>query len=100
MVPFVRSTALRSGRPGRAARASAQVGRYFHIKERKSTFTTEMRAGVVTFLTACESRRRLGPMGMERRRRRLPAAAPRTALGRGHRAGTASCLRLAMGGSA
>ncbi|KAI8469129.1 MAG: xanthine/uracil/vitamin C permease-like protein [Monoraphidium minutum] len=29
------------------------VGRYFHLKDRKSRFSTEMRAGVVTFLTAC-----------------------------------------------
>ena len=28
-----------------------QVGKYFRLKERNSTFTTEMRAGTVTFLT-------------------------------------------------
>ncbi len=28
-----------------------QVGKYFQLKERKSTFTTELRAGTVTFLT-------------------------------------------------
>lgn len=28
-----------------------QVGRYFQLNERKSTFSTELRAGVVTFLT-------------------------------------------------
>jgi hypothetical protein len=29
----------------------SQVGRYFKIKERKTSFTTELRAGTVTFLT-------------------------------------------------
>lgn len=29
----------------------SQVGRYFKLKERGSTFTTEMRAGLATFLT-------------------------------------------------
>lgn len=33
--------------------AGSIVGKYFHITERKSAFTTELRAGVVTFLTAC-----------------------------------------------
>jgi hypothetical protein len=28
-----------------------QVGKYFRLKERNSTFTTELRAGTVTFLT-------------------------------------------------
>jgi hypothetical protein len=28
-----------------------QVGRYFKVKERRSTLTTELRSGLVTFLT-------------------------------------------------
>ena len=28
-----------------------QVGRFFHLEERKSCFTQEVRAGTVTFLT-------------------------------------------------
>lgn len=31
-----------------------QFGRYFAVRERGSTFTTELRAGVVTFLTVSE----------------------------------------------
>ena len=31
--------------------AVAQVGTYFLLKERRSKFTTELRAGTVTFLT-------------------------------------------------
>eukprot|EP00775_Hariotina_reticulata_P005975 gene5975-6214_t len=31
--------------------ADSVVGKYFHLKERKSTFTTELRAGLVCFLT-------------------------------------------------
>jgi xanthine/uracil/vitamin C permease (AzgA family) len=31
--------------------ARTQVGRFFKIKERKTCFSTELRAGTVTFLT-------------------------------------------------
>lgn len=30
---------------------AAQAGRYFHLRERGSTFSTEIRAGIVCFLT-------------------------------------------------
>ncbi|WIA33567.1 hypothetical protein OEZ86_006691 [Tetradesmus obliquus] len=33
--------------------ANSKAGRYFHLRERGSTFSTEIRAGIVCFLTIC-----------------------------------------------
>jgi AGZA family xanthine/uracil permease-like MFS transporter len=35
--------------------ADSAVGRYFELKARRSTFSTEVRAGLVTFLTVSGS---------------------------------------------
>lgn len=69
-------------RPAARAITVRQVGRYFQVKDRKSRLSTELRAGVVTFLTACEPRARAGGC-RERARHTLspqqPAARPHSA---------------------
>jgi len=44
-------------RPTQPNPTRPQAGKYFHLTERKSRFSREVRAGVVTFLTAWCARR-------------------------------------------
>ena len=53
------------------ARPGAQVGRWFAFKQRKAKLTTELRAGLVTFLMASAA----APPPPRRRRRHVGAAA-------------------------
>ena len=60
--------------------SAMQVGRYFEVGKRRTTFFTEIRAGCVTFLTVCLADCQIHPIQLSRLSACTYALRPRQSL--------------------